>query len=155
MVPKLPPISLAITRTDFKGYIEDGCDFFFLADDAARAGIKRVTLGFRVVDADSCARLHRYAGHAIDPGIEPCHVGSASERFVGRLGVAYLGVDHDIRQIVVKPRSATLDGDLGIGHCRQRLIFDNHLLGGVFRLRDRFGDDEGDGGADMPHAIRR
>ena len=82
-------------------------------------------------------------------------MGGARERVRGRGGIADLGVDHDIRQIVVEPRRIGRDGGGCLGHRRQRLVFDDHLLGGILGRRHRLRDDEGDGGADMAHAIGR
>ena len=109
-------------------HAENRRDFLLLPHDAAGAGIQRVASACRIVDADGGARLHRHAGDAIDPGVEPRHVRRASERRVGRLGVADLGVDHDIGQIVVEPRRIRRDRGLGVGHRRQRLVIDQRLF---------------------------
>ena len=139
----------------FERHAQDRRDLLLLAHDAAGAGVERVASGRRVVDADGGARLHRHAGDAIDPGVEPRHVGGAREGCVGRLGVADLGVDHDVGQVVVEPRRVFLDRRRRVGHRRQRLVVDDHLLGGVFGLGDCLGDDEGDRGADVADAVGR
>ena len=82
-------------------------------------------------------------------------MGGARKRCIGRLGVADLGVDHDIRQVVVEPRRVCFDRRRRVDHGRQRLIVDDHFLGGILRRRDRLGDDEGDRGADVANAIGR
>ena len=77
------------------------------------------------------------------------------ERRIGRGGIADLGVDHDIRQIVVEPWRVLGEARYALRHGRQRFIVDHDLFGGILGLRDRLGDDERDRGADMAHAIGR
>ena len=154
-VPKLPPISWATTRTDSNGTLEDRRYLLLLPHDAAGAGVERVASGRRVVDADRGARLHRHAGDAIDPGVEPRDVGGARERRIGRFGVADLGVDHDVRQVVVEPRRVFFDRRRRVGHGRQRLVVDDHFSAASLACSDRLGDDEGDRGADVADAIGR
>jgi hypothetical protein len=79
----------------------------------------------------------------------------ARERRIGRLGVADLGVDHDVGQVVIEPRRVRCDGGRRVDHGRQRLVVDNHFLGGVFGLGYCLGDDEGNRGADVADAIGR
>ena len=50
------------------------------------------------------------------------------------LGIADLGVDHDIWQVIVEPLRVLCGRGLRVGHDRQRLEFDDHLFGGILGL---------------------
>ena len=100
----------------FHGHVKDRRELAFLAHNAARAGVKCVASGRSVIDADSGARLHRYAGDAVDPCVEPCDMGGPRKRVCGRGDVANLGVDDDIRQGIVEPRRTGLDRGCRLGH---------------------------------------
>ena len=139
----------------FHRHAENRRQLLFLPYDSARAGVERVASACRVIDAERGARLHRHAGDAIDPGVEPGDMGGARERRVGRGGIADLGVDHDVRQVVIEPRRPRLDRGFGIGHRRQRLVIDDDALGGVLGRGNALGNHEGDRGADVTHPIGR
>ena len=65
--------------------------------EAARAGVNGVAAARGVPDADRRARLHRHAGDALHPRVEPHHVGRARERQVHGRGVADLAIHADVR----------------------------------------------------------
>ena len=82
-------------------------------------------------------------------------MGGALERFRGRFGIADLGIDHDVRQVVVEPRRIALGAGGAFGDHRQRLVIDHNLFGRVLRGRDRLGNHAGDRRADVTHPIGR
>ena len=80
----------------------------------------------------------------------------AAERGGGRGLVADLDIDAEIAgRLVPQPRRAGLQRVGGARHRRQRLVGDVDQLGGVLRLRDRLGDDHGDGLADKARLVGR
>jgi hypothetical protein len=82
-------------------------------------------------------------------------VGGPCKRLRRCFGVADLGIDHDVRQVIVEARGTELDRGQGVRHRRQRLILYDHLFGSILCRRRRLGDDEGDGRPDVAHAIGR
>ena len=73
---------------------------------------------------------------------------------LGRARVAELGLEGEIAGPVGPDlRRAGLERGHGADHVRQRLPVDRDRLGGILRRRERVGDDEGDGIADMAHHI--
>jgi len=80
-------------------------------------------------------------------------VSSAFECSVHGRGVADFGIDHDIGDIVVKPRRFRPERGLGVGHRRQYVVVDDDAFGRVLRRSNRLGDDESDRGADMANAV--
>ena len=67
-----------------------------LGDAAAAAGVKGVLPARLVVFGRRGARLHRDAGDALHPGVEPHDMGRAAERIGGRGLVADLDIDAEI-----------------------------------------------------------
>ena len=65
-------------------HAEDRRELVLLPDHAAGAGVQRVLVGRRIVDADRGARVERHAGDALHPGLEFRHMGRARERRLGR-----------------------------------------------------------------------
>ena len=61
--------------------------------------------------------------------------------------------DIAVRAVVPHLGRAVLGGVLEVDHRRQRLVVDLDQLGGVARLRQRLGDDEGDAVADEAHLV--
>jgi hypothetical protein len=55
---------------------------------SAGAGVQRVFAGQRIVFTDRGARLHRHAGDALHPGLEPHHMRRGGESGIDRGGVA-------------------------------------------------------------------
>ena len=69
-------------------------------------------------------------------------------------GVAIVIVQRDIvGDVIVELRRAGLRGFLGIGDGRQRIDIDHHGFRGIARLRQRLGDHEGHGIADIAHLV--
>ena len=69
-------------------------------------------------------------------------------------GVAVVIVQrHVVGDVIVELRRAGLGGFGGIGHGRQRIDIDFDRFGGIAGLRHCFGDDEGDGIADIAHLV--
>ena len=90
---------------------------------AAAPGVKRVLTGCGVVFGDIGARLHRHAGDALDPGVEPHDMRGARESGGGRGLVAELDVDAEIaRRAVPQKRRVRLQRVGGARDRRQRLI---------------------------------
>ena len=78
----------------------------------------------------------------------------AGERRVDLGGVAIVIVERDVvGDVVVELRRAGLGRFLGIGHRRQRIDIEFDGFGGVARLRQRLGDHEGHGIADIAHLV--
>ena len=77
------------------------------------------------------------------------------ERCRGSLGVARLEVEANIaRRFFVYLRRAVGDGGIEIGVGRQRRDVEFNQIGGITRLRQRFGDHRDDRLADIAHAAR-
>ena len=74
---------------------------------------------------------------------------------VGRLLVAEHQAEGVVAGRIVVPHleRVGLGGVLDIDQRRQRLVVDLDQLGGVARLRQRLGDDEGDAVADVADAV--
>ena len=138
-----------------KRHAEDRGQLLFLAHDAARPGVKRIAPARSIIAADGGTRLHRHAGDAVDPGVEARHMGGSCKRLRRCFGVADLGIDHDVRQVIVEARGTELNRGQGGHHRRQWLILYDHLFGSIFCRRRRLGDDEGNGRADVARAIGR
>ena len=119
----------------FKRHAEDRGKLLFLAHDAAGPGVKRIAPARSVIAADGGTRLHWHAGDAVDPGVEARHMGGPRKRLRRRFGVADLGIDHDVRQIIVEARGAGLDRGQRVGHRRQWLVLYDHLFGGILCRR--------------------
>ena len=75
---------------------EHGGEIVFQADGAAVAGIDRKATGRGVECGERAARLHRHAGDALHPGLEPRHMRRARKRRVRRRGVAQLGIEANV-----------------------------------------------------------
>jgi hypothetical protein len=89
------------------------------------------------------------------PGFKARHVGCPCESLRCHFGVPDLGIDHDVRQVIVEVRGAGLDRGQAVRQCRQGLILHDYLFGSVLCRRRCLGDDEGDGRPDVAHAIGR
>ena len=127
-----------------------------LGDAAAAAGIERVMPGRRIVFGRRGARLHRDAGDALHPSVEPNDVGGAPESRCGRRLVSNLDVDAEIiRRIIPQARGARLHRVGSPNYRRQRLIGDLEQLGRVLGLIDGLGHDHRDGLADKADLIGR
>ena len=78
-------------------HAEHGGEIVFQADGAAVAGINRKATGRGVECGERAARLHRHAGDALHPGLEPRHMRGARKRRIRRRGIAQLGIETHIR----------------------------------------------------------
>ena len=124
--------------------------------DAAAAGMKRVAFRGGVECADRGTRFHRRRGHALNPGLNAGHMRGASERRLGRCGIADICVDADIGvPILPYARCVAARGRRGNGYRGKRLIVDDHPLGGVPGRVNRFGDHHRDGLAHESGLVRR
>src|SRR2546422_867892 len=91
------------------------------AHRAAGARVERVAAARLVPDAQGGARLHRHAGDAVDPRLEPHHVRGAPEGGVRGGPIAGLGVDTDVRRgLLPHERRPRCDRIAGGGHPRHR-----------------------------------
>ena len=81
----------------FRRHVEHGGEIVLQPHRAAVAGIDGVAAGLRIECRERRARLHRHAGDALHPGLEPGHVGGAGKGGVGRRRVAKLAIEADIR----------------------------------------------------------
>jgi len=134
-------------------HTENARELALLANNAARTGIERIPTARLVISAHRGARLDRDAGNAIDPGLEPGHMSSLFECSADRRVVADFRVNHDIRNIVVKPRRVGGERGLWVGHSPQHIVLDDNAFGRVLRRGKRLRNNEGDSGADMTNAI--
>ena len=119
-----------------------------------RGRVERVVVRLGMVVPDRGARLDRIGGDAGVVDLQRDHVLGVGERGVGRVLVAHHQREGDVvRRLVPDRGRAGLDRVLDIDHRRQRLVVDLDQFGGVLRLRQRFGDDEGDAFADGAHFV--
>ena len=107
-----------------------------------------------MVVADSGARLDRIRGDAGVAHFQRDGVFGAGERGVGRVLAAHHQRErHIVGRLVPNDRRAGLDRILDIDHRRQRLVVDLDQFGGVLRLGQSLGDDEGDALAHGAHLV--
>src|ERR1700730_19208606 len=99
-----------------------------LPDDAAAAGVKPIATARRIVAGNCRARLHRNAGHALDPCLEPNDVCRPGKRFRGGSEIASIGVDAYVCKVVVERWSARLHCGARAGDGRQGLVMDFHAF---------------------------
>ena len=98
-----------------------------------------------MVLADGRARLDGVGADAAVIEFERDDVLGIGESGVNRVLVAHHQPDRDIvGRLVPDGGCAGLDRIFDIDHRRQRLIVDLDEFGGVFGLKERFGDDKGD-----------
>ncbi len=121
----------------------------------AAAGVERVAAALLVIGADGGAGIERHAGDALHPGLQGHHVGGLRKGRGGRGGIAHVGVDADVGDLVVEPRCAGLRRGRGRGHRLQRLVVDRHPLGGVLGGRQSLRHHHHDGVADEADAVGR
>ena len=118
--------------------------------------VERELVARRIDGRDRGARLDRRPDQAVVDEIDARHMGGGLQRLLHRRFVAARPAEADIAgRIVVELRRARLDRRARIDHDRQRRIGDLDRLGGVERLRARFGDDGGDRLADMADRVAR
>ncbi len=125
--------------------------------DAVRVvdiGIKRVPVLAGIVGPDRAARLHVLGLDAADDITAANDVSSSGEGGFGlRLVAAFIGVGDVVGILVPNSRRRWL-GRIGRrGDRRERLVIDLDQLGGVLRLRQTLGDDNGDRVADITDPI--
>ena len=102
--------------------------------------------------AERDARLDRIGVDPVVDELDRDDVLGFGEGCVGGVLVAHHQRDGDVAGILVPHRRrAGLDRVLDRNDRRQRLVIDLDQLGGIARLRQRFGDDEGDAVADRAH----
>ncbi len=118
-------------------------------------GVERVAVLARVPHPDRAARLHEMG---IDPAdhIAPLDdVRRRRERGVGRRLVAALEQIRDVVRALLPDRVLARGRVGGVGDRRQDLVIDRDQFGGVLRLRQARGNDEGDRLADIAHPLPR
>ena len=121
-------------------------------------GIERRAAAGRVVIADGVARLHRIDHDPVVEEIEADDARGLGERGVGRLGVAgvVVPVEHDVAgDMVEQLRRAGADRGFGVGHRRQRVVFDLDRFRGIARRGQSLGDHQRHRLADMAHLAER
>ena len=136
-------------------------DFQHLAGDGRaravrvlRGRVERVAVAVGMILADRGARLDRVGGDAGVVELERDHVLGVGKRGVGRVLVAHHQRERDVvRRLVPHRRRARLHRILDGDDRRQRLVVDLDQFGGIARLRQRFGDHEGDAVADRAHLV--
>ena len=140
----------------FRRHVEHGGEIVLQPHRAAIAGIDGVAAALGVVGGERRARLHRHAGDALHPGLEPGDVGGAGKGGVGRRRVAKLAIEADVRLCaVVHPRRILARGRNGFDHGRQDVVIDHDTLGAVFRRVHGFGDDHRHRFADETRLVGR
>ena len=83
-------------------------------------------------------------------------MGGGGERRLDLVAVAVVIIQRDIvGDMVIELRRAGFCGFSGVGHGGQRLDVEFHGLCGIARLRQGFGDHEGQGVADKAHLVGR
>ncbi len=154
-MPKEPP-TLAVSRCTFsfgtfRMFLARLCP---VAGDALGRNLDRVALAGLVVGGERRARLHRHHGDAGVDDVELCHMRGAGERGLDLGGVAIVIVQrHVVGDVVVELRRAGLGGFLGVGDGGQRIDIEHDGFGGIARLRQRLGDHERHGVADIAHLV--
>jgi hypothetical protein len=106
------------------------------------------------VFGDAAARLHGIGGEPVDHHAMPDHMGRGGKRLGDRGGIAG-GMDESlvVRTALPHGDGAGHDRVLGGGDRGQHLVIDFDRFSRVLRLLERLGDDEGDGIADIAHAL--
>ena len=121
-------------------------------------GVERRAAACRVVFGNGVARLHRIDHDAVVDEVERDDARGLGERGVRRLGVAgvVVPVEHDVvGNMLEQLRRAGADRVLGVGHRRQRVVFDLDRLGGIARRGQGLGDDQRHRLADVAHLAER
>jgi hypothetical protein len=108
-----------------------------------------------VPDVDRTARLHKMRIHPADDVAALDDVLSPGEGRLGRGFVAGLEQVRDVVGALVPYSNLALRRLRGVGDRGQRFVIDVDQLGGIFRLRQRLGYDEGDLFADIAHRAPR
>ncbi len=118
--------------------------------------VERVFAGGPVELADRRARLHRIGNEPVVDEVELDDPGRLGERGIDRGAVAQMPVVADIAgRLAPHLRRAGLQRRGRIDDRRLDRIVDRDLLGGVARLSEALGDDDGDRVADMAHPLDR
>ena len=113
---------------------------------------ERQALGAGVVFADRRPRFDRVRHEAIVDEIELSDVSRRLECRLDSLGITEMPlVDSVARGDLMNLRRALVLCLRRIGQCRQEVIIDLDLLRGIFRLRERLGDDHSNG---ITHIVR-
>ncbi len=124
-------------------------------DGAAVSGVNRETSRRGVEFGQRGARLHRHAGDALHPGLEPRHMRRARKSRLGRRGIAELGIEADIGRGVMDMRRILPRRRGGLDHGGQHVVIDLDRFGAVFGRIHRLGDHHRDGFADEPRFVGR
>ncbi len=107
-----------------------------------------------VVFGNDAARIEVVGDQPLVDEAERHRAGGGCERLARRRRVADRRFEGDIARPFRPYRRGTAhERGERISHVRQRLPFDHDRFGGVARLFDRVGDDEGDRIADMANAV--
>ncbi len=123
---------------------------------AAVAGMDGEAAGRLVEFGKRRARLHRHAGDALHPGLEPRHMSSAGERRFRRIEIAEVAVEADVGAgAVVHARRILSRRRHGIDHGWKNFVIDLHRLCAVLRCKYRVSDNHRDGLADKARFICR
>ena len=124
------------------------------AEHALRGDVQREASARGIVDADRRARLHRVHHQAAVDELEPRDVRGLGEGGGHLLGIAVVIIERDVaRALVMEERRAGARGLLRPDHRGQRIDIELDRLGGVLRLQQRLGHDEGDRIADEAHLV--
>ena len=153
-MPKDPP-TLAVSRCTFSfGTFEVLGEIGPVAGDALGRDLDGVALAGLVVGGERRARLHRHHGDAGVDDVEFGHMGGAGKSGLDLGGVAIVIIQrHIVGDVIVELRRAGLGGFRGVGDGGQGIDIEHHGFAGVARLRQRLGDHEGDGIADIAHLV--
>ena len=109
----------------------------------------------RVEVGDEATRLQRYTGVAADRECSAVGSMSPGEDGVDVAGAQRRLVDQVVTQLVVDQRRSRRERIRWAEHGRQRLVVNDHTLGGVLRLSSALGGDRHNGLADAAHTIGR
>ncbi len=152
-MPNEPP-TLPVRMRICAGDVQQRGHLVLEAERTLVAGVERVAIGLGIVVAGRRTRLHGADDDAVADQTQARNVGGLGKGFVDLGRVAIVEVDADIAWHVVEHQwRAGLCGCARVGDGGQRFDIDHHRLGGIARLRRRFGDDKGHRIADEAHLV--
>ncbi len=127
-----------------------------VADDVAALAAERERVALAVIFGDDAARIHVIGDQPLVDHAELDGAGGLREGGFGLAGVAGFDLEGDVAGLI-GPDSRRFRRQCGgsADHMRQRLPIDRDRFGGVLRLRQRVGDHEGDGVADVAYLVAR
>ena len=144
-------------HTDLLGrHVKHGGEIVLQPQRAAIAGIDGVASGRGVELGERGARLHRHAGDALHPGFEPCHMGGAGKRGLGRRASPRSASKQTLeRALVVHARRILPRRRAGLDDGGQHFVVDLDRFGAVLRRIHGFGDDHRDRFANETRLVGR